>query len=219
MPSSEQLSSRPGRPRQLDGETERALLMNAALTLITQGDYLEVAVADILAEANLSTRSFYRHFDSKEALLIALMRRDADLVGRSLEHAVAHAGDPVTALTTWLDQYLAVFYESKRARRTTLYMSLGPRTSPAVSAAHKELQQVVVRPLVKVLRAGHRAGVMHSPNAHEDAMTIVALVSTAVGILGRRRTRRAAREHVMRFAWPALALPHPGTGNPDRAHT
>jgi hypothetical protein len=42
-------------------------------------------------------------------------------------------------------------------------------------------------------------------------MTIRALVAVAVDLSGRRRSRRAAREHVIRLAWPASAppLPHP----------
>lgn len=40
-------------------------------------------------------------------------------------------------------------------------------------------------------------------------MTIRALVAVAVDLSGRRRSRRAAREHVIRLAWPALALPLP----------
>jgi len=42
------------------------------------------SVADILDEAQLSTRAFYRHFDSKDALLRAMYRRDAESVARRL---------------------------------------------------------------------------------------------------------------------------------------
>jgi AcrR family transcriptional regulator len=199
-------SARLGRPRRFDGDTERKLLMDAAIKVMTKGDYLEVAIADVLAEAGLSTRSFYRHFESKEALLVALMRRDADKVGQSLDRVVADAPDPASAVTAWLDSYLAGFYEPKRARRTTLYSSPGARTSQAVNAAHAELQQVVVRSLVTALRAGHRSGALYSPDPQHDAMTVLALTNTAVGIAGLRRSRRAARDHIMRFAWPALGL-------------
>lgn len=191
--------------------------MDAAIKVMTRGDYLEVGVADVLAEAGLSTRSFYRHFESKETLLVALMRRDADRVGRSLDRVVADATDPASAVTAWLDEYLTGFYGPKRARRTTLYSSPGARASEAVNAVHAELQQMVVRSLVKALRAGHRAGALHSPNPKHDAMTVLALVNTAMGIPGLRRSRRAARDHIMRFAWPALGLTKPGIGSGGHA--
>ena len=152
-----------GRPRRFDAETERRLLMDAAIRVMTGSDYLDVTVADVLAEAGLSTRSFYRHFETKEALLIALMGRDAAAVGHLLDRAVDRAGDPVGAVTAWLDGYLAVFYEPGRSRRTMLYASSGARVSPAIVAEQAELRQVVVRPLMRALRAGHRTGVLHSP--------------------------------------------------------
>ena len=60
--------------------------------------------------------------------------------------------------------------------------------------------------LVKAPRAGHRSGQLRSPHLLRDAMTIRALFAVAVDLSGRRRSRRTAREHVIRFAWPALAL-------------
>jgi AcrR family transcriptional regulator len=41
-------------------------------------------VADILNEADLSTRSFYRHFASKDQLLCALFRREAEAAAARL---------------------------------------------------------------------------------------------------------------------------------------
>ncbi|MGO9151694.1 hypothetical protein [Mycobacterium sp.] len=112
-------------------------------------------------------------------------------------------------MAAWLDQSLDEFYEPKRARRIMLYTSAGVRTSPGVIAAHAELRRNIMKSLVKALRAGHRSGQLRSPHPLSDAMTIRALVAVAVDHSVRRRSRRAAREHVIRFAWPALALPLP----------
>jgi AcrR family transcriptional regulator len=181
--------------------------MDAAIEVMTRRDYLEVSVADVLAEAGVSTRAFYRHFESKDALLVALMRRDAESVGRLLQRAVDRAADPAEAVAAWLDAYLAVFYEPKRARRTLLYASPGVRASSAVAVEHAELRQILARPLVETLRAGHGASVLHSPDPDGDAMSILALVGAAAANPGAMRSRKAARDLVMRFAWPALGLP------------
>jgi AcrR family transcriptional regulator len=199
-------ASRAGRPRRFDFDTERQLLIDAAMAVMTREFYPEVGIAGILREAGVSTRSFYRHFDSKDALFVAVMHRDAELVGRSLSRVVGDAPNPRAAVEAWLDEYLDGFYEPKIAPRTMLYASAAVRTSPAVITAHTELQQEIVSSLVKALRAGHRSGHVHSPHPVEDAKTILALVAVGVGLSGRRRTRRAAKEHVIRFAWPALAI-------------
>jgi AcrR family transcriptional regulator len=208
LATSSRASSRAGRPRRFDEDTERELLMEAAVEVMTRSDYLEVSVADVLAEAGVSTRSFYRHFESKESLFIAVMRRDADLVGQLLARVVANASSPRAAVEAWLDAYLACFYDPRRSRRTMLWGSAAA-ASPAVATAHAESRHNIVGPLVKALRAGRRSGDLCSPSPHRDAMTILALVAVAVGIPGHRRKRSAARDHVIRYAWPALGLPLP----------
>ena len=199
-------SPRLGRPRRFEGDQERALLLDAAVEVMTGRDYADVTVADILSEAGLSTRAFYRHFESKEALLIALMRRDAEGVGRSLEQAVARAPDPEVAVSAWLDEYLAVFYEPRRASRTTLYASPSARASLVVTAEHAQLRQIVARSLVGTLREGHRSGALQSADPEADAMSILALVGAATVTPGRARTQDAALEQVKRYVWPALGL-------------
>ena len=49
-------------------------------------DYASATVQDILDEAGLSTRAFYRHFGSKDDLFHALFRREAELVAERGEH-------------------------------------------------------------------------------------------------------------------------------------
>ena len=72
------LAPRAGRPRRFEAEDELRILFDAALVVMERNGYHDAAVADILAEADLSTRSFYRHFESKDQLLCALYRREAE---------------------------------------------------------------------------------------------------------------------------------------------
>lgn len=207
--SAQHKAPRLGRPRRFDAATERELLLDAAIDVMTSRNYLEVSVADVLAVAGVSTRSFYRHFESKEALLIAVMRRDAEAVGELLDRAVANAADPPAAVQAWLDGYLSCFYEPKQARRTTLYASPAASSPRAVVAEHAALYEILARSLTQALRTGHRRGVLYSPKPHDDALTIIGLVSIAVNERGdqtSRRSRKSARDRIMRFAWPAIGL-------------
>ncbi|MGA7416454.1 MAG: helix-turn-helix domain-containing protein [Acidimicrobiales bacterium] len=70
--------ARAGRPRRFEEADELRLLLDAGLVVMERNGYQDAAVADILAEADLSTRSFYRHFESKDQLLCALYRREAE---------------------------------------------------------------------------------------------------------------------------------------------
>lgn len=73
-----------GRPRLFDAETERRMVMDAAVRVMARNGFEYMSVSDILTEAELSTTSFYRHFQSKDKLLAALIRRDGD----SVQHAL-----------------------------------------------------------------------------------------------------------------------------------
>ena len=150
-----------GRPRHLDDETERRTIMDAAVRVMARNGYGQMAVGDVLAEAQLSTTSFYRHFHSKDALLAAVIRRDGESAQRTLQRAIAVAGGPVAALQAWLDGLLDHFYEPRRAARTALFTSPEVLSSLRMnSELMEEMRSILSEPLVKVLRAGHRAGVL-----------------------------------------------------------
>ncbi|HUZ56880.1 MAG TPA: helix-turn-helix domain-containing protein [Streptosporangiaceae bacterium] len=58
-----------GRPRCFEPAGELRLPLDAMLRVMERHSYADAPVADILAEAGLSTRSFYRHFLSKDQLM------------------------------------------------------------------------------------------------------------------------------------------------------
>ncbi len=89
---------RSGRPRRFEVEEELRILLDAALVVMERNGYNDAAVADILGEANLSTRSFYRHFQSKDQLLCALYRREAEAAAATLRAKVGVALGPRAAL-------------------------------------------------------------------------------------------------------------------------
>ena len=181
------------------------MLVSAAIRLLARTDSL--SVGDVLTEAGLSTRAFYRHFDSKEALLETLMLREAVSVGRSLEQVVAQAPDPVAAVEAWLDRFLDVFYEPRRAARAALLSSAAFRVSRPSAEMMSEMRRMSCAPLIEALRAGHAAGVLYSPTPEADGYSIYNFVNASREASEVGETDRATTmAHVVRFAWPALRL-------------
>jgi AcrR family transcriptional regulator len=196
-----------GRPRRFDDETERRLLIKAADRVMARKGYKAISLGDVLDEAGLSTRAFYRHFGSKVALVEALLLRESESFGRALARAVSRANDPVAAVEAWLDRFLDAFYESRRARRAAQLNAAAIGESGPSAEMVQELRQISCAPLVEALRAGHDAGVLYSPTPEADAYSIHDLVTASrqasdIGF----RNREAMRAHVVRFAWPALRL-------------
>ncbi len=111
---------RSGRPRRFETEDEVRILLNAALVVMERNGYTDAAVADILDEADLSTRSFYRHFESKDQLLCALFRREADTVATRLRAKVDATRTPREALRAWIDEILSFGHDRVKAARVSV---------------------------------------------------------------------------------------------------
>ena len=208
-----------GRPRHLDDDTERRRIMDAAVQVMARNGYGQMAVADILAEAQLSTTSFYRHFASKDQLLAAVIRRDGESAHRALQRAIVAAPGPIAALEAWLDGILDHFHEPRRAARTALFTTSEVLSSLRMNnEVMEEMRWALSQPLVKVLRAGHRAGVLRSPKAEADAVSLFALVSSAAtSPHAFPRNRKAARAQVLRFARAALEISSDPLAHTDKA--
>jgi AcrR family transcriptional regulator len=178
---------------------EEAALVAAAHRVMRRNGFAGATVVDILDEAGLSTRAFYRHFESKDALLLAMYRRDIEAVAARLGRRVAAAGSPRAALEAWLDEVLSLAYDPRRAGRAALFRAVGWADPERASV------DALVGPLVEVLRGFPGA------DPELDARSIHAVVwAIALDRLtdpSAGPTRAAARAHVLRFCLPALLQP------------
>src|SRR5262245_54182892 len=115
------------------------------MRVMTRNGSATATVNDVLTEAGLSTRAFYRHFTTSQDLLHELVERETASVERLLERSVAGAHDAVAAVEAWIATYLDVFYEPRRAARAEFFMS---RTVLAASGdAVPDMQARLCRPL------------------------------------------------------------------------
>jgi AcrR family transcriptional regulator len=184
--------------------------MDAALRVMSRNGYADMSVTDVLTEAGLSTRSFYRHFESKAALFHALLDREVERLAQALQDAVATAAGPVAAVEAWIEAYLDTFYDRRRAVRSARWSTPDASSIFPLARELAEIRWTLLRSLTSALRAGHRAGVLVSRHPDRDALSIFSIIGT----LGHAPhlpmpSRRAARAHVRRFVWPALGLaPH-----------
>ena len=183
------------------------MLLDAAVTVMAKNGYDGTSVNDVLTEAGLSTRSFYRQFDSKHALLLALIERERDRVAQFLEEAVNEAEDPLAAVEAWIDAFLDLLYDPKIAPTTAIFTAPSVLASYTLATSLPEMQRRFCPPLTKALRAGHRKGLLDSPRPEADAYSIHALLHAALDVHHRPRPRRSVvKAQVVRFAWPALGL-------------
>jgi AcrR family transcriptional regulator len=193
-----------------DDRSEEQAILRAAFRVIGSSPSGSTSVADILREAGLSTRAFYRHFRSKDDLILALYRQAQERVTAELSEATARADGPREALAAWVDHYLGVAYDAKRATQSRVLSSSEARAAKGFRAAQQEGQLGMRAILVEVLRAGQRSGELPGTDPVEDARAVHSVVSGLVearlaGIPGP--TRVAARDHTVELFLRALGAP------------
>src|ERR1700712_2212912 len=110
-------------------EAEERTIMQAAYRLIGHSESGSTAVQDILTEAGLSTRAFYRHFASKDDLIVAMYRADSQRVAAELTQAIAAAETPVAAVEAWIDHWLSIAYDPRRAKHVRVLSSSEARSA------------------------------------------------------------------------------------------
>jgi AcrR family transcriptional regulator len=186
-------------------------LVGAALRVMRRKGCKHSTVADVLAEAGLGTRAFYRHFRSKDELFLAVFERDSRGAGQRMEEHLSGVRGARQQLAVWIDEVLSLAYERPRARRTELFLHEAGELRSAHPAEFLEIQQAVCAPLVRILVEGREAGAFPAAQPELDARSIHALVWSLVEARlggGGPPDAVAAREHVLRFCLPALQ----GTG-------
>ena len=150
----------------------RDALVNAAAEVMRDEGIAAVNVARVLDRAGLSTRAFYRHFESKDALVTAVFLQMAQTEVRRLKRKMAAASDPTDAVVAWIDGRLDLAF-NERIRSDLRKMSLEAQSQmfaapELVSEAYGE----ILKPLVEQLERGRAAGLFPGIDPEADALSI-----------------------------------------------
>lgn len=175
-------SARTGRPRRFESEDELRLLLDAAMAVMGRNGYVDASVADILSEANLSTRSFYRHFESKDQLLCALYRREAENAATRLNAKVNAAPSPRAALDAWIVEILSLGQNRAKAARVRVLGSPGAMRAEGYAEEMHHASKLLMAPLEALLAAGAADGSFPLADPAADAHMIRSVVWVAAGL-------------------------------------
>jgi len=168
-------SVRRGRPKLEPDPQVRAAILQAAFAIMQEESVHALAVSQVLARTQLSTRAFYRHFDSKEQLVAATFLEIARVEMERLQQRMA-GEDPVRAVVSWIDGRLDLAFDRQvesNTRQVSLEAHAQVFASPElVSPAFA----VILRPLIKQIDRGVRLGMFADGHAAEAAMSIHGVV-------------------------------------------
>jgi AcrR family transcriptional regulator len=179
-------------------------LVDATYQVIARTGSVDPTVRDILAEAELSTQAFYRHFRSKDELLVLLLDDGRRRLVETLTRRMLVADDPAGRIAAWIEGVLAQAVDEQAATRTRPFIVQFDRLAERFPDEQRESAALMVQLLHEPLRDLGRTG----RAAARDAQ---ALYHLAVGVMEqhvRERTRpsRADVDHVIAFALQGLGV-------------
>jgi AcrR family transcriptional regulator len=187
-------------------EVER--IVSATYEVIERTGSLDPTMRDILRQSGISTQAFYRHFRSKDELLLALLDDGRRRLSSYLGHRMAKAETAEGKLRAWIEGVLAQASDETAAAKTRPFLANLDR----LAEQYPKDQQESVDLLICLLEGA--LGQMGVPPGRLR-LDAVAIYHLAVGTMHqhiRDRSRPSAGEveHVIEFSLAAVARPDKG---------
>lgn len=208
----------------MSDQSERDAIMRAAYRLISRGSTSATAstsIEKILHAAGVNRRIFYRHFASKDDLIIAMQEWAGELILTDLEKAVGAASTPTAAIAAWIEQYLSIGWQETRFRDALAFMSTEVAGAPGIGAGLEATYARHREVLTAALRDGLADGSLPNARPELDSFAIhaIAVRHLEARIRGRLDTDfDEVRDQVTRLILTgisaAAARPEPTLGIP-----
>jgi AcrR family transcriptional regulator len=170
-----------------DPNVRCAIVAAASKTIREQGVH-GLSVAAVLDRAQLSTRAFYRHFESKDQLVAAVFLEMTRNEVLRLRTKMAVAVTPAAAVAAWIEGRLDLAFdeniESEQRQVSLEAQATMPSSPELVSPAYN----AILEPLIEQLERGLELGVF------QDILPAIAAKSIH-GVVWAQTQRQWATDH------------------------
>jgi AcrR family transcriptional regulator len=198
-------------PDTADGD-DRGCIIDAAYSCLFEPHSGAVPVAAILQRAGVSTRAFYRHFESKDELFLAMLREETDaLAGRLDRIATDIPGAPADQLKAWIVEMFGLVRDVHVRMHLTVIDSDEVRAAKGYRKTRDQAHVDRERSLVEILRRGRDDGSFPLTDPDHDAIAVSAVVSREMSNLSAvdDHMLHQAQDRVMDFALRAFGADRP----------
>ena len=155
----------------------REAFVEAAQRLMTTKGYEAMSIQDVLDELEVSRGAFYHYFQSKQALLEAVIDR---IVDQALAEVAPIVGDPHLTATRKLERVFSAIGRWKTERKPLVLALLEVWLSDENAIVREKLRRTMVRRLVPtlapIIQQGIDEGSFHAQSAEETARVFVMLL-------------------------------------------
>src|SRR5439155_16266595 len=157
-------------------------------------------VSEIVKEAGLSNQAFYRHFRSKDELLLALLDDGLRQLVTYIDHQLESEHTPAARIRRWVRCVMAQAGSHAAAERTRPFVLNSVRLAEAFPDAVRESERAVMAPLVAALRE------LPSADPERDAAAVYRLAMGTMQscLTARERPKAADIDHLVEFVLAAV---------------
>ena len=127
VPVEQGVADRTLRGRRESYASEVRRLIDAAFAVMRKSGEIDPPVRDIVKAAGLSNQAFYRHFASKDALLLAVLADGHAQLVSYLNGRMAKVSDPADRVRVWIEGVMAQARDARAAAATRPFALNGPR--------------------------------------------------------------------------------------------
>jgi len=177
-------------------------ILAAAMKVFARRGFAATRVEDVLEEAGVARRTFYRYFTSKEDVLAAVYELATGELLRALDDAAKAVVDPLSSVRAGVDLYLDFHVENAGLLRVLVEQSV--RSDSPLAGHRRSFRAHILKVLVQ---AAETRGV-----APLDGYTYVALVSALEGVALELLEGAASPSDVARAKKAILSLVESGLG-------
>jgi len=154
VPVESEVAQRALATRRQQYESEVRRLIDAAFEVMSRTSEIDPQVRDIVKASGLSNQAFYRHFSSKDALMLAVLADGQRQLVEYLQRRTVSATGPREQVSRWIEGMMAQARNHAAADRTRPFAINAPRLADRfpdeLAASRAELVETLA-PSVRAL--------------------------------------------------------------------
>ena len=194
-------------PRRAAYADEVRRLVEASFRLIRESGQLEAPVSEIVRAAGLSNHAFYKHFRSKDELLVTLLDDGMRQLSSYLRHRMEGASSPEQRIRRWIAGMCEQALNPRAAAATRPFALSRARLAERFPAEVAKSERRLTALLRDAIEAATATGALAPTDAARESETLYDL---AMGWMQRMLAQpeppdRSAAEHLVEFAMHGLA--------------
>lgn len=200
-------NGKPSGGTQPDGDHEVELLISATLAVAARRGTIEPSVREILEQAGLSTKAFYRHFRSKDELLLVTLEEGCRVLAEYLEHRMSTVPEPLDKVGAWIDGFVRQAVNPSAARRTLPWTLGAGRLATVFPEQFDKNQATIMVPLHREIANAVKDGSGQTPDPARDARLIYGYTMDTVryNLINDTVPNTRTVRHLINFAHRALS--------------